>query len=107
MGAFYLKADDTQPYYRVKIEDSDGDAVPLSGATIYCTMTSTGGTVKINHQNTGITITDATNGEFEYRWQTGDTDTAGFYVIEFEINPSGGGKFTLPTGEVAEVIIEV
>ena len=106
MSIFYLKADDLQPYYRVKIEDSAGDAVSLAGATIYCTMTTTSGTVKINHQTVGITITDDVGGEFEYRWQTDDTDTADFYVIEFEINPSAGGLFTLPTGRIAEVTIE-
>ncbi len=95
--ALKLVKNDLQPYYRVKVQKSDGTAIDLTGATIYCTMKPKGGTtLKINRQTTGIVITDAANGEFEYRWQAGDTDTTGLYHIEFEINPGSGGKFTVP-----------
>lgn len=107
IGPFYLKKNDLQPYYPAQVKDSYDAAVDITGATIYCTMKSLStGTVKINRQATGINISDATNGKFEYRWQSGDTNTAGRYAIEFEINPVSGGKFTVPAGDIAPVQIK-
>lgn len=99
---------DLQPYYYLQVKDASGVVVNITGATIYCTLKLSGSSaIKINRQTTGINITDATNGKFEYRWQAGDTDTQGSYNIEFEINPASGGKFTLPgPGQgIAKVII--
>ena len=96
----YLTQYDLQPHYPVKAIDSSGATVDLTGATIYCNMVLiTGGTLKINRQTAGIVIANQTTnkGEFKYQWQTGDTDIAGKYYIEFEINPASGGKFTVPS----------
>jgi hypothetical protein len=102
----FLKKLDLQPYYYAQVTDSTGLVIDLSGATVYVTMKNLSlGTVKINRQTTGLYITDAANGKFEYRWQTGNTDTVGKYSIEFEINPLTGGKFTVPTGDRASVQI--
>lgn len=87
---------DLQPYYFIQAKDQDG-VINLTGASIVCTMkTADLVTTKISRQSAGITITNATNGLFEYRWISGDTDTLGIYYIEFEVNPSSGGKYTLP-----------
>ena len=103
----YLKENDLQPYYYAQVKDADEAVVDIDGATIYCTMKSAAGTVKIDRQTTGITISDGANGKFRYAWQSGDTDTAGKYFIEFEIVPASGGKFTVPAKptERAEVVI--
>lgn len=97
-----LYTNDLQPYYRVTVKDSDGNLIELTGASVVCTMKeSTTGVVKINRSSAGVVIANQTTnkGEFEYRWQSGDTDTAGTYYIEFEITPQMGGKFTLPSPE--------
>ena len=106
--ALYIKENDLQPYYYAQVKDADDAVVSIAGATIYCTMKSSGGALKINRQTTGITISDGANGKFYYAWQSGDTDTTGKYYIEFEINPASGGKFTVPASpnEKAEVFIE-
>ena len=101
----FLKQHDLQPYYKVEVRDSDDQIIDLTSANIVCTMASADGTIKIDRQSTGIQITDAAAGEFEYRWQAGDTDTTGLFYIEFEITPPVGGKFTVPTREKAEVRI--
>jgi len=106
--AIYIKQNDLQPYYYAQVKDADNAVVIITGATIYCTMKNARtGVLKIDRQNTGITISDATNGKFHYAWQSGDTDTVGKYYIEFEINPGSGGKFTVPAkpGDMAEVYI--
>lgn len=124
----YLVKNDLQPYYYITAKDAFGNAIDLTGATIYCTMKNMdGGTVKISRQTTGIVIDpDQVNnkGQFRYEWQGGDTDTPSTedtsgaykdykdripYHIEFEVNPSAGGKFTLPnpdTGTAAVVIMD-
>lgn len=103
---FHIKKNDLQPYYRVKVVDSEGNAVSLSGASVLCTMKDTGaGTLKIDRQSGGVAVTDEGAGEFEYRWQAGDTDTAGRFLIEFEVVPLSGGKFTVPQKEPAVVIV--
>jgi len=105
---FYIKQNDRQPNYTFVVKDSDGDVVNIAGATIVCTMKNVrAGTIKINRQSTGISITDGANGEAEYQWQSGDTDTVGKYHIEFEIDPVVGEKFTLPVDpkDVAEVFV--
>jgi len=100
-----IKKNDLQPYYFAQVVDSDEDPVSLVDATIYCTMKSTEGNIKINRQTAGINVTNPGNGNFEYQWQSGDTDTAGKYYIEFEINPLAGGKFTIPAGDDKAIVI--
>ncbi len=102
-----IKKNDLQPYYYAQVKNSDDTVINLTGATIVCTMKDIQtGTLKVNRSSIGINITDAVNGKFEYQWQTGNTDTAGKYYIEFEINPASGGKFTVPTDNSAVILIK-
>lgn len=94
-----LKQHDLQPYYYFKVEDAYNEAVDLTGATIVCTMKNRStGVLKINRQSAGIALADqdTDTGKAQYQWQSGDTDTVGNYIIEFEITPASGGKFTVP-----------
>ena len=92
-----LTKNDLAPIYSVVHEDTEGNAQDITGATIVCSMKNLDdGTLKIDRQSIGITITDAEAGAFNYEWQTGETDTVGKYQIEFEITPLSGGKFTIP-----------
>ena len=102
-----LTKGDLQPFYFVAVKDSNDDPVDITGATIYCTMRAEDGTKKINRQTTGITITDGAKGEFQYEWQSGDTDTVGQYDIKFEIDPAAADIFTIPAAgkERAQVVI--
>ena len=76
-----LKRNDLQPYYFVTVKNADGTAVNLTGCTITCTMELVkDGSLKISAQSTGISIAadQVTNkGQFDYQWQSGDTDTEG------------------------------
>jgi len=107
IAPLYIRKDDLQPYYYAQIKDASGAVVDITGASIRCTMTKRGGTVKINNRVTGISITDAPNGKFRLAWQSGDTDTVGKYYIKFKVTPLSGGVFTVPAdpGEFAEVHI--
>ena len=104
----YLKQNDLQPYYYGQVKDAAGAVVPITGATIYCTMKhARTGALKINRQTAGITLDDEENGKFYYAWQAGDTDTVGKYYIEFEINPAAGGKFTMPAKPKDKAEVEI
>lgn len=93
----YLTQHDLQPYYYVTVTDSAGGAIDLTGAEIRTNMRQQHSTVlTINRSTVGITVSDATAGQFQYEWQSGNTDSTGVYDIEFEITPSGSGKFTVP-----------
>lgn len=97
-----IKRNDLQPYFRFSIPD----AVGLDQATFVCTMIDTKKKeVKIDRRSAGCVITDPTKNECEYRWQLGDTDTAGTFSIEFEFTPTAGGKFTVPIDPGATVLI--
>lgn len=79
------------------------EVVNLAGASIRFTLSTTDGTKKVNRQL--ATITSSALGDCEYRWQTGDTDTVGTYLAEFEVTPSTSPKFTVPVSEKAIVVI--
>ena len=94
MTIFRIKKDDTLPYLKIQILDSDGNPYDLTNCTVEFHMSKTiGGTPKVN---ANATITDATDGYCEYRWQTGDTDTPGVYYAEFQVTTQNGGIFTVP-----------
>jgi len=108
-----LKRNDLQPYLYARAVSATGSAISLVGATIVASMRNTAlpadtaTSLKINRQSTGVTTTAATTGLFQYNWQSGDTDSIGTFSFEFEITPSAGGKFTLPSKRGSEVYIVI
>lgn len=95
MTTFAIKKGDTRPYLRIGIIDSDSAVYDITGASAKFIMREKNSTT--NKINSTANITDEANGYVEYRWQTGDTDTIGLYIGEFQITETDGGIFTLPT----------
>lgn len=107
---FHITVNDLGDKYLAQVENADGTRLDITSAAIVCTMKAINvgsGAPKIDRQDTGITITDAENGEFEYAWEEGDTDTPGTYKIEFEIAPNVGGKFTIPNPRYGQAIVVI
>lgn len=96
MRTFNCKTGDTKPM-RVKLTYSDGSAVDLTGATVtfYMGTTIAGGT---------CTIVDAPTGEVEYPFISGDTDVAGTYPAEFNVEV-GGSHARMPSKGTLQVVI--
>jgi hypothetical protein len=84
---FTIKKGDTRPVLSAFLQESNGDPIDLTGATVRVIMLPAGGgAAKVNAL---ATIIDAPNGEIEYQWFEGDTDTAGGFEVEFEVTFPG------------------
>jgi hypothetical protein len=89
---FTIKRNDRRPRYRVNLT-SDGVAVNLTTATGVKFLMKQGTTLKVDG---AAVVVDPLTGLVEYVWAAGDTDTAGEYNVEFEVD-WGGEKQTFPS----------
>ena len=105
ISVFYIAQNNRLPYYRFKVRDEAG-AVSLSdvvAVNVYMKNLSTG---SIAFSAVAAVITDALQGEGEYRWAVGDTAVIGEYAIAFEFVTTAGLPYTLPRNMVAKVVVE-
>lgn len=94
MDTFKIKTGDTKPYLAVTLQDSDGNAIDLTGATVDFNLGDSG---YANVYTGSAVITDETAGQCEYRWDgTLDIGTAGKYFGEFEVTLSDSKVITFP-----------
>lgn len=95
----------------VTVTDPNGDPVNLTSATIKWQAARSLGKASVISKTTssGITITDAANGEFEVTLSDTDTDDlSGTYQHEAEVTFADGTKSTVLSGtmKVIPVVIE-
>jgi hypothetical protein len=95
MASFNIKRNDTAPAITATLTDSAGTAVSLTGATVRFHMRpNLDTTMKVD---AAATVDDAAAGEVSYSWQTGDTDTTGYFQAEWEVTFSDLTIRTFPT----------
>lgn len=93
---FAIKRWDRLPKLRLAAKSNvDGSPVDFTGATARFLMADESGTLKVDYP--AIVEDPPTDGIVQYDWQSGDTDTAGEYRAEFELDFGGPEKLTLPT----------
>ena len=90
---FTMKQNDTLPNVEVQLIDIEGNPINLDLCGVHFHMMCTNGELKINRP---ATIVNAENGEVKVEWQEGETDTAGTFICEFEINMPDGKTLTVP-----------
>jgi hypothetical protein len=91
---FYVKQNDTSPSMLATLQDADGNAVNVTGATIRFHMRTIGSTT--SKVDDAAVIVTADNGEVRYDWDAADTDTVGSYQAEFEVTYADGSIETFP-----------
>lgn len=98
MVDFWIKKDDLRPNIEATLEDENNNAVDLSNASSvdFHMKKFDSSSTKVD---SSATITDAANGKVEYEWSSGDTDTAGDYIAEFEVMWSDSDPETYPNFE--------
>lgn len=102
MTTVYVKQNDTKPDIQVTINDDQGTAVDVSGATIKFFMNDSTGTNKVD--GTG-SIVVAADGTVKYEWGSTDLDTVGVYDAEFQITFSDGSILTAPSSGYITVVV--
>lgn len=103
---FHLHRDDLAPALKVKLYDGDtGDAFNLDGYTAEFYMTPVIDRDNIKIMGSTANITNAAEGEVEYRWSTGDTDEEGKFYWEMRFTKSGK-SFRIPVRTPGIVVIE-
>ena len=104
-----IKRNDTGPPIRAQIiSDTDSNAVDLSGASVSFHMyqVNDDGTQTELVNAAAVIETPATDGYVRYDWSSGDTETLGTHLAEFEVTYSGGSKETYPRSGYINIRIE-
>lgn len=96
---FSIKRNDTLPSLRIGVtnkgclgQNKDFDMTGATGVTF--TMVDSTGSYKIAKKDG--TIVSSSGGTIQYDWASEDTDEAGSFKGEFQINYSNGGRLTIP-----------
>lgn len=91
---FSVKQGDTAPSLLVGLEHDSDMPIDLTGATVEFHMRNRDtGVVKVDAAAAVESVDDV---EVRYDWQTGDTDTPGWFEFEFEVTYATGQQETFP-----------
>jgi hypothetical protein len=96
MADFTIKEGDTAPALRVQFVHPDGSPVNLTGADVTVVIRPRGGGELLLDSPASI-VGDPLDGNVEYAWQPGDTDSPGAYDAEWPTTWALGGEQTFPT----------
>jgi len=91
----YVKEGDTRPVAQAVL--TRGTVIvdlTLADSVTFKMKEETSNVLKVN---AAAVVTDAVGGAVEYRWVTADTDTAGLYNAEWQVNWQDGSVETFPT----------
>jgi len=100
-ATFIIKKNDTSPALRVIIEDKDGNPVPISGASVYFSLTNQDGEYLVDTQ--AAVINDGDAGDVQYNWQDGDVSEVGQLNGEFKVVFFDGRTERFPKNELPEL----
>jgi hypothetical protein len=111
-ASFVIKQNDTEPPLEGRILDAHNRPIPLSvGDRVFFRMTSKDAGLA-DPVSGEAEIVDGPNGRatgdwtLRYRWQAGDTVTAGLYDAEVVIQFAAGGQRTIPSDDFFTVEVE-
>lgn len=101
---FQIKRGDTLPSLECIIQAPTGTALNLTSATAvkFLMKPRAGGALKVDRAATVVT---PSAGQVRHDWEPEDTDTAGAFFGEFEVEWSTGDKQTFPRGDYLRIEI--
>lgn len=91
---FTIKRDDRLPEIQATLTDAEDTAVNLSGCTVRFVMRDKA--TQETKIDAAATIVTAASGLVKYAWDGDDTDTAGNYQAEWEVQFGDGRLETFP-----------
>lgn len=91
---FYIKQNDTSPAMLATLQDADGNAINLTGASVRFHMRTIGSSQTT--VDAAATVVTAASGIVRYAWDAADTATVGSYQAEFEVTYSDASIETFP-----------
>ena len=94
--SFSIKRNDRLPAIEATLE-ADGEAMDLTDCTVTFIMTRVGDTSAT--VSAEADVVSATDGTVSYSWGATDTETAGLYRAEFEVEDEDGLKRTFPADD--------
>ncbi len=100
-NTFYIKDNDTSPTLQQTLQDADGDAVNLTGATVTIHISNRQEVIQID---AAATIVTAASGIVSYTFD--GTLGAGNYYYEFEVVASDASIETFPNSGKDLIIVE-
>lgn len=101
---FTLTAGDTVPNLQAVLQDSQGDAIDLTDASVQFHLEDPrGGETVIDEP---ASVIDATNGLVRYRWHVDDTEVPGRYRAEFVVTYDTDDIETFPNDGFHDVVIK-
>lgn len=105
--AFTIKQGDTSPAILATLDDADGNAVDITGASVRLHLRSYGSAQ--TYLDVAATIVTPASGLVRYQWSEGDTDTPGVYEAEFEVTYDGGAVETFPNANyrIIEIVRQI
>lgn len=92
--AFYIKQNDTSPAMLATLQDANGTAINLTGASVRFHMRTIGSTQTV--VDAAATVVTPLSGIVRYNWIAADTDTIGSYQAEFEVTYADASIETFP-----------
>lgn len=93
---FIIKRGDTLPYLEADLTN-DGVAADISGTTgVDFVLRAVGASKSAASMVRPATIVSAAPAKVRYQWQVGDTDVAGRFIGEFQVN-YGNQKASYPS----------
>lgn len=106
---FHIVKGDTSPAIEYQLQDSDGNPVNITGFNeIRFHMRKKGVKApKVDADTSGnVSATDAEKGKVKYDWEKGNTDEAGDFEAEWEVEYIDGTIETFPNRRKIDVDIE-
>jgi predicted dehydrogenase len=100
---FYIKQNDTSPKILATLQNANGDAIDLTGASVKFHMRTVGGASTV--VDAAATIVTAASGIVRYSWVSPNTATIGSYQAEFQVTYADATIETFPNDSYISVEI--